>query len=248
MRLISIPEVAERIGVAESRARFLVSSGRIRGQQVGGRWVIDDSDATNYRKASAGRPLTERGAWQFIDAAQDSSLISAMNLSAVERHRLRGRIARFQESADPVTFLFSLLPNRADKILLSANPSDLAGLRNDRRLRLSGVSHPASGLLPSAELEAYTTRHDLPGLINDWFLVPAMPGMRANVVIRAAAAIPDAEMPSIVVTADLAERPGPREQQAALETIRRVLDDQPSTPYLQPRQLRPQHPCSQETE
>jgi excisionase family DNA binding protein len=71
MRLMTIPEVAQRIGVAESRARFLVSSGRIRGRQVGGRWVIDEADAAEYRGTGPGRPLSERSAWQFIEALQD---------------------------------------------------------------------------------------------------------------------------------------------------------------------------------
>lgn len=47
MRLMTIPELAIRIGVTESRARFLVSSGRIRGQQVGGRCVIYEADAAD---------------------------------------------------------------------------------------------------------------------------------------------------------------------------------------------------------
>jgi excisionase family DNA binding protein len=220
MRLMTIPEVAERIGVAESRARFLVSSGRIRGQQVGGRWVIDEADAAEYRGAGPGRPLSQRSAWQFIEALQDPACGVAPHLSAVERHRLRRRIARFQESSDPVALVLSLLPRRADKAVLSASPSDLDGLREDRRLRLSGVSHPDCGLLPSSEFEAYAARHDLPGVVSDWFLVPAGLGVRANVVIRTAEVIPDSAIPVIVVAADLAERPGSREQQAALGILR----------------------------
>jgi hypothetical protein len=85
---------------------------------------------------------------------------------------------------------------------------------------MSGVSHLASGLLPSSEFEAYAARHDLPGVVSDWFLVPAGLGVRANVVIRTAEVIPDSAIPVIVVAADLAERPGSREQQAALGILR----------------------------
>lgn len=210
--LLGVPELAKRLDIAESRARALVASGRIRGLRVGGRWIIDDADAVDYRRASAGRPLTESGSWQFIEAVHDSSHIAALDLDPVERHRLHRRIARFKESTDPVTMMLSLLKHRADKVLLSANPSDLAGLLEDCRLRPSGVSHPVSGLLPGTELEAYAARYDLPA---------AGHGAQANVLIHAAAAIPD-EIRAIVVAADLAERAGPREQQAALEILRRI--------------------------
>lgn len=146
---MTIPEMAERIGVSESRARFLVSSGRIRGQQVGARWVIDEANAADYRGAGAGRPLTERAAWLFVKAMQDPEHVAALDLTAVQRHRLRCLMARFHESSDPAGLVLTLLPRRADKALLSASPRDIDGLRQDSRLGLSGVSHPASGLLPA---------------------------------------------------------------------------------------------------
>jgi hypothetical protein len=215
--LVGVPELAKIIGVAESRARFLVASGRIPGQLVGGRWVIDQADATNFRKAVAGRPLTERGAWQFIEAV---SGIASQDLNAVERHRLSRRTARFHAADDPISMLISLLARRGDRVLLSAAPSDHSGLRQDPRLRLSGVSHPEAGLL-AAEVEACIARRDLPGLVKGWFLVPAGPGARPNVLIHAVETVPD-KVPSIVVAADLAEHRGIREQQAALEIITRI--------------------------
>ncbi|WP_226760196.1 helix-turn-helix domain-containing protein [Arthrobacter sp. SO3] len=216
--LLSIPDLAKLLGVAESRARVLVASGRIPGQRVGGRWLVDEVDAGNYRKAAAGRPLTEHNAWQFIWALPRPKGVPGLGLDAVERHRLDRRLRRFHEAADPVAFIVSLLARRADKVLLSANPEDLSALRRDGRLRLAGVSHSNSGLLSGFELEAYAARRDLPDLINDWFLLPAKPGTRPNVIIRTANVIPD-EIPHLALAADLAERPGPREQQAALEII-----------------------------
>lgn len=216
--LLSVPELARRLGIAESRARVLVASGRIPGQRVGGRWVIDELDAANYRKLAAGRPLTEQSAWQFIRAIQDPAGVPGQDLDAVVRHRLDRRIRRFHEAADPVAFVVSLLARRADKVLLSASPSDLAGLREDHRLRLAGVSHPDSRLLSGLELEAYVARSDLTGIIKDWFLLPPEPGTRPNVTIRAADVVPD-EIPPLALAADLADRPGSREQQAAFEII-----------------------------
>lgn len=219
--LISVPEVAKRLGIAESRARVLVASGQIRGQRVGGRWVIDEVDAASYRKRAAGRPLTEPGAWQFMRALQYPSDVPDQDLDAVVRHRLNRRIGRFHAAADPASFVVSLLARRAEKVAMSANPDDLSALREDARLRLTGVSHANSGLLSGPELEAYVARHDLTGLINDWFLLPAKPGTRPNVTIRAVDVVPD-EIPMLALAADLAERPGSREQEAAFEIVRRV--------------------------
>jgi excisionase family DNA binding protein len=219
--LLSVPELAKRLSIAESRARALVVSGRIPGQRVGGRWVIDESDAANYRKAAPGRPLSERGAWEFIWALQSPSLTPGRDQDAVKRHRLKDRIRRFHESEHPVSSLISLLARRADRVQMSASASDLPGLREDPRLRLSGVAHPDSGLMVAAEVEAYVARHDLSDLIKDWFLVTAKPGTRPNVTIHAANLVPY-EIPSIAVAADLAEYPGQREQQAAAEIIRRL--------------------------
>lgn len=217
--LLSVPDLAKRLGIAESRARLLVSSGRIPGQRVGGRWVVDEFDVANYRKFAAGRPLTEEGAWQFIRAVQHSP--RATEQDAVVRHRLNRRIRKFHEAADPVEFVVSLLARRADKVLLAASPDDLSALREEGRLRLSGVSHADSGLLPALELEAYVARRDLPGLISDWFLLPAKLGTRPNVTIHATNVVPDI-IPYLALAADLAERPGPREQRVALEIIRRL--------------------------
>lgn len=216
--LLSVPELAKRLGVAESRARVLVSSGRIPGQRVGGRWVIDELDAANFRPLAAGRPLTEQGAWQFIHASQCPPEAFRGDLDAVMRHRLDRRIRRFHEVADPVAFVASLLARRADKFSMSANSDDLAELREDPRLHLSGVSHAISGLLSAPEVEAYVTRRDLPGVISSWFLLPTGPGARPNVTIRAADVVPD-DIPPLVVAADLSERPGSREQDAAFEIL-----------------------------
>lgn len=218
---LSVPELAKRLDVAESRARVLVASGRIPGQRVGGQWVVDEADAAAYRPAAAGRPLAERSAWQFIAAFCGEQAIRSQDLDPVERHRLSSRIAKFRSSDDPVLLACSMLSKRADELKLSASPADLADLKEDPRLRLSGVSHPAAGLLSGFEVEAYVARRDLDAVIKDFLLVPCARGSRANVVLHAADAVPD-EVPPLLVAVDLAERNGVREQEAARELIRRV--------------------------
>lgn len=227
---LSIPELAKRLSVNESRARHLVQSGRIRGQRVGGRWLVDEADASQYRPgAPAGRPLSERNAWLFALAAckeawKDAEPDIVVSVSPVERYRLNQRLQRWEDAAFSVTTLLALLANRADRLEFSASHGDIPALKKDPRLKPSGVSHPESGLLANSELEAYVSRDDVDALIKDWFLVETKPGQLANVVLHAADEIPD-ELPLLVVAADLAERPGAREQEAARELVRSMHAD-----------------------
>lgn len=223
---LSIPELAKRLNVNESRARQLVQSGRIRGQRVGGRWIVDEADAAQYRPGKpAGRPLSERSAWQLMSCFWDDSpgypLLDYFEPSPVEKHRLKERISRLQDSPDLLGLLAAWLAKRAEKFEFSSSPEDIAELRADKRIHLSGVSHPRSGLLANSEVEAYVRRDELNDIVKDWFLVEPFPGKRPNVVLRAAEQIPD-ELPPLAVAADLAERPGVREQQAARGIVRSI--------------------------
>ncbi|MFJ4210284.1 helix-turn-helix domain-containing protein [Paenarthrobacter sp. NPDC089675] len=219
---LSIPELASRLHVNESRARHLVNSGRIRGQRVGGRWIVEEADAAQYRPGRpAGRPLSERSAWLLMSSLWDEgprSVLAYSGLSPIERHRLNERIRRLQDSLDPQYLLAAWLANRAEKFEFTSNPADIAELREDKRVHPSGVSHPRSGLLANSELEAYVRRDQLESVVKDWFLVEPASGKRPNVILRAADQIPD-ELPPLAVAADLAERPGVREQQAAREIL-----------------------------
>lgn len=231
---LSIPELAKRLDVNESRARHLVQSGRIRGARVGGRWLVDEAEAAKYQPGGpAGRPLSERSAWQFAllvseclddDAQEDPFLECDLRLSPVEKYRAKQRVSRWVDSSFSLPLLRSFLANRADRWELSASPSDIPELKKDSRLRPSGVSHPEAGLLANSELEAYVERDDVDALVKDWFLVKAEPGQRSNVVLHVAEMLPD-ELPLLVVAADLAERPGAREQQAAQALVRCVRAD-----------------------
>jgi excisionase family DNA binding protein len=224
---LSVPELAKRLSVNESRARLLVRSGRIPAQRVGGRWIIDEADAANYPVGvPAGRPLSERSAWQLLlySCKQPVPNANDLVLSPVERHRVNLRWERILESQDPLMLVRSLLARRAERAEFSSSPEDLAELRRDPRLRLSGVSHPDSGLLSNSELEGYVSRKNFGALVKDWFLVKAAAGQRPNVVLHVADEVPD-ELPLLLVAADLAERPGVREHNAALDLIRRVHAD-----------------------
>jgi hypothetical protein len=146
------------------------------------------------------------------------------DIHPMEKSRLRGHLVSLLDAPDPAAKLRSLLAERAEKAELSSSPADLAELREDPRLRLSGVSHPDSGLLSNSELEAYVSRKDFEAVVKDWYLVKARAGQRSNVLLHVAEEVPDA-LPPLVVAADLAERPGVREQQAAREIIGSIHAD-----------------------
>ncbi|WP_211882001.1 helix-turn-helix domain-containing protein [Pseudarthrobacter albicanus] len=225
--VLSPAEAALRLKISERRVRALLEEGRIPAQRVSGRWVIQDADVSRYQPGNpAGRPLSEKSAWELIRHARNAVAhgMAGRDLSPVAKHRLNQRLARLQDSPDPVAVIRSLLAKRAEKAEFSSSLDDLVYLREDQRIHISGVSHPDSGLLSNSELEAYVSRKDFEAVIKDWFLVKAAAGQRSNVLLHVADDVPD-ELPPLVIAADLAERPGVREQQAAREILGRIYAD-----------------------
>jgi excisionase family DNA binding protein len=50
MKLLTVPQAAERLGISERRVRKLLSEGRIRALYIGRRWLIDTVDCHFIRK------------------------------------------------------------------------------------------------------------------------------------------------------------------------------------------------------
>lgn len=221
---IGTSEAAQRLGISSRRLRALLETGRIPGQQISGRWVINEGDLARFLpRRSSGRPLTRRSAWQLINHIQDGTFRHSPvgDVEPIERHRLNLRLQRLRESRDPLDLICSMLTRRADKVELSVNPADLCELRRDARIRLSGISHPAAGLLTNSEVEAYVTLRDYHALVKDWFLVQVSAGRQPNVVLHVAEEIPET-IPPLLVAVDLAERGGVRENASARQMIRSV--------------------------
>lgn len=214
---LSILQLSERLGVSPARARAIVANGDIKAERVGNFWAVDESDAAKYQPR-VGRPLSALNAWRMVQYSADGHLQDA---HPMERSRLESYLASLLDSPDPAAKLCSLLAKRAEKVEFSSSPADLAELRDDPRLRLSGVSHPGSGLLSNSEVEAYVGRKDFDKVLRDWFLVKVAAGQRPNVVLHIADEVP-VELPLLLVAADLAERPGVRERDAARDIIRSI--------------------------
>lgn len=211
---LNISQLAKRLGVSPNRARNLVAHGVIKGERVGNQWVIEEAEVAKYQPR-IGRPLSAANAWRLALYSSGEQISDA---HPMERSRLREHLASLRQAPDPAAKLCSLLARRADKAEYSVSPADLADLRNDPRIRLSGVSHPDSGLLANSEIEGYVNREDLDSLVRDWFLVKARPGQRYNVLLHVAEHLPE-NLPVLFIAADLAERAGVRERQAARDLL-----------------------------
>ena len=214
--MLSVSQLARLLQVTDARARSLVASGAIHAERVAGRWVVADADAAAYRR-KVGRPLSRQNAWRLAAVSEGCQVAGA---HSTEVARLHEHLKSLDGLGDPLPKLRTLLANRAEKVELSVSPADLAELRRDTRLRLSGVSHPMSGLLANAEVEAYVDREDFEALVREWLLVtPA--GLQRNVVLHIADSLP-ADLPVLLVAADLAERSGVREQGAGRTIFNRL--------------------------
>lgn len=178
------------------------------------------------------RPLSTRSCWVIFNWA-DSDLPEdvKIRISAVEKHRLKDRLRKLSHASDPLPLVRAWFAHRADPRRLRASADDLADLRADRRLVLSGVSHPEAGLLAGNEVEGYVSAADLQDLVDDYLLVEPRQDSPANVVLHVFDEPEDLSergVPPLALAADLAERPGVREQNAARELIRRALANHPA--------------------
>ena len=110
------------------------------------------------------------------------------------------------------------------------HPQDVAQLRADRRLALSGISDPRAGLSSSEEVEAYLGRDDVGGLAEDYFLDLDHRPDAPNVVLHVVES-PLAEPPRLFSAADLFDRRGAFVTAAAAAgytfpvLMRRIVDE-----------------------
>lgn len=61
--LLTIPQAASQLSISRQRVWLLVSTGRIKAQQVGQQWLIKQGDLSRYRPNDGGRPRKARPAF-----------------------------------------------------------------------------------------------------------------------------------------------------------------------------------------
>lgn len=185
--MLSVVEAAQRLGVNPSRVHARIREGSLAAEKIGNQWVIALDDLRHIsRHAGPGRPLSPRSAWALLAVAAKSPAVRELSPSdrSKARSRLRDLIgpASFETSSVEAT-LDRVLGNRASRRLLVAAPRDLASIRADERVHVSGVSRPESNMSAGDSVEGYVSVADLPDLVDDYLLSDAS-RRRANVVLH----------------------------------------------------------------
>ncbi|TFB48252.1 helix-turn-helix domain-containing protein [Cryobacterium tagatosivorans] len=211
--MLSVKEYAARQGISVARVHQLIREGKVDAQKIGSSWVIDESELR--REPPLSRPLSPANAWSFVYLL---SGVEPENMEAKARWLLYRKRADLAESNAPAPLLASWLRKRAPVLALHANAADLADLRNDERVLLSGISDDRAGLSSEHEVEGYVDPELSKQLIREYLLVEAK---NANVWLHLARVQADADgrAPLGLVLADLADRAGPRESQRVKELL-----------------------------
>jgi excisionase family DNA binding protein len=112
--LLSVRQAADALGVDDSRVRQLLRDGKLQGQRIGGRWLVDAAGVRDRRDrgAPSRRPLSARNAWGLL------ALLAGhrpAGLSDAERSRLGARLRNLAAHERlPTARLQELLEARAE--------------------------------------------------------------------------------------------------------------------------------------
>lgn len=225
MGLVSVSRAAQKLGVSRMRVHQRIAAGSLPAQRVGRQWVIEEADLRSVANhAGPGRPLSPASAWALIAVAADD----ASHLSPPSRSRARARLrqllleAAMTDELDAFAALVDrALGGRAQRRLYRASQLDLPGLREDVRLRASGLSAPSAQMSAQDLVEGYVHGREHEALVRDHLLSPAN-GARANVVVHVINGEDDVDHlvgSDLVVAADLVEYDSPRERARSRELL-----------------------------
>ena len=211
--MLSVKEYADRLDISVGRVHQLIQKGAVKAEKIGSSWVIDESELG--RQVSLSRPLSPANSWSFIALL---SGVEPVNIDPKARWRLALKCADLADSNEQARLLASWLRKRSPVLKLHANPADLADLRKDERVVLSGISDDRAGLSSEHEVEAYVDPELSKQLISEYLLVDAK---NANVWLHLARVHADADgrAPLGLVLADLADHAGPRESQRVKDLL-----------------------------
>lgn len=226
--MLSVPEVAERLGVSPQRIHQRIKDESLVAERIGREWLIDEASLPRI-PSPAGRPLSPSSAWALALLASSEDRAREL-LLPTERSRAKSRLRdlahlrnqvvhgvdHVDDVADLIGYLQQLMRNRARRRLFSASVRDLDVLRADCRVRPSGVSLPESEIAAGDVVEGYIAESDLEDVVAEHLLDPARPGpgnVILHVVSEASRELANAVPVSLwlLIAADLVEHPGPRE-------------------------------------
>jgi excisionase family DNA binding protein len=253
---VSVAEAAQRLGVGVSRIHQRIADGSLLAERIGSQWAVDEASlASAAERRTPGRSLSERSIWALVAISRlDQQNIN--ELASSERSRARQRLRRVLAACGSgptpseaqvrtvATLLRTMLTNRADHRTYRASPRDLPDLRDDRRVALSGLSHPRSGIASATLVEGYVAARDIDTMVEDYLLSPGAPGRDTNVTLRVVTernhhALRD-DLPLLLMAADLADHRLPREETRAVELLHEIIRRHPelTTPADSPERQR----------
>jgi len=216
---VTIAEAALRLAVSQSMVRQLVARGELPAERLGRRWLVRETDVERRRAIGArdGRRLTSARAWGLLYLAVD---MPAPWLSPQVRWRLRRLLADRGLGG-----LHSKLGERGKRQELRAHPSQIAALRREPSLMLTGATAASDlrlGLVGVDTIDAYLDPSAFEDIIRRYHLQPSQ---TPNVILRSVVAFtapwpPERHAPSSVIALDLIEDAEPRSRQVGEELLR----------------------------
>lgn len=224
-----VADAAADLGVAQSRVRQMLQSGRLHGRKVGSIWLIDSAEVERARReqAPSGRPLAPRIASGLLDLLDGGS---APWLTRSDRSRARVH-ARHLAGAD-IRRWRAALRNRQARILCLAHPAALPRLASAPGVIPAGpVAASAAGadvVAMEAALEVYVSEADWPDLARRLAIRQDVGYQAANLVVRVPAEVWPFEGDAgagpglAMLAADLLDSGEPRALSAGVEALNRL--------------------------
>ena len=218
MAVLSVSEVAEKLGLHVARVRQLVEAGDLEARRTGHQWLIDSDALERFKRElrAGGRPFSSRMAWGLLDLATGGN---APWLDRFERSKARRRLA-----AESLVDLLPRFRRRAELHRLYGHPGVLDRLTGE--IVRSGVSAAADhgfDVIGHEEVEGYVGADDFSRLVERFKLRRA--DGRANVLLRVVDdPWPFAEQsvaPLEVAALDLCEADDDRSRRAGREALSR---------------------------
>ncbi|MFF3455445.1 type IV toxin-antitoxin system AbiEi family antitoxin [Streptomyces sp. NPDC002730] len=239
MDLLSVHQAAAALDVDDSRVRQLLRDGKLQGERIGGRWLVDGASVRNRKDAGArsGRPLSARNAWGLLVLLAGHRPVG---LSDAEKSRIVARLRSLAAHERlPVVRLRELLEARAETRRYRVHSGMLAAVLDHPEAVRAGVSAAAqvgADYVAPGRAEIYAHPDKLGKLEESFGML--RDHQRGNLVVR----IPPAEMwpfltsvkgadaPPSVVAADLLDIQEDRADAAAVALLRPLLARYASPP------------------
>lgn len=161
-----VSEFAKAKGISPGRAYALVRAGVLPAHQFSDGTIILDDGAMAWQPRKT-RPLSEAMAWNLLSVLDGKH---PEGLRDAERSRIRRHVAELRASDDPARELAGKVSARAELREFAAHRNDIADLRVDARVHLSGVGAPDSRMLAADVVEGYVAADSIHDLIDDYLL------------------------------------------------------------------------------